>query len=253
MDMPFMKASRSKLIRVLPELQGLLFDIDGTLYRQTALRLKMGGALLQYSLLHPVQAMRIVAILQGYQKAQERMRFISNYDCNIAEYQLRVAAQVAKAPYRQVVDTVRLWFQTIPLRYLRSVVRPGLTELLEKAKARRLKIAAVSDYPCRDKLEILGISEYFDAVVCAQDPQVQRLKPHPRGIFQALTEIGVPADSAVYVGDRPEVDAVAARAAGVRAVILSPRRSTGEWVTIHGFDELLTMIEGVPIPEGQSI
>ncbi len=52
----------------------------------------------------------------------------------------------------------------------------------------------------------------FDAIVGGRD--VTRLKPDPAGLFRVLTQLGVEADEAIYVGDHV-VDAEAAERAGV--------------------------------------
>jgi FMN phosphatase YigB (HAD superfamily) len=48
----------------------------------------------------------------------------------------------------------------------------------------------------------------------------------------------------VYVGDRVDVDAVAARRAGMRAYILTARAPAGseEWVPVKGFAELMSAL-----------
>ncbi len=69
----------------------------------------------------------------------------------------------------------------------------------------------------------MGIRPYFDAVVSAQDSEVRRFKPHPRGLEVTLARLGVEPGQACYIGDRPEVDAAAARAAGLECVIFDEK------------------------------
>ena len=73
----------------------------------------------------------------------------------------------------------------------------------------------------------MGLADFFDVVVSAADPGVNRFKPCPDGIFYALRQLGVDPDAALYVGDRPEVDGEAARSAGVAGVIIGRGRSSG--------------------------
>jgi putative hydrolase of the HAD superfamily len=49
---------------------------------------------------------------------------------------------------------------------------------------------------------------------------VNAFKPHPRGFLAAAERWGLAPDSILYVGDRPEVDAVGAAAAGMRCVVI---------------------------------
>ncbi len=55
----------------------------------------------------------------------------------------------------------------------------------------------------------------FDAVVTADD--VDQGKPHPEPVHLALEQLGVPAKTAVFIGDSPH-DVAAGREAGVRTV-----------------------------------
>jgi phosphoglycolate phosphatase len=57
-----------------------------------------------------------------------------------------------------------------------------------------------------------GLTDGFDAIVGGED--VVRHKPDPEGLHQALTQIGLSGQDAIYVGDHP-VDAMAASAAGI--------------------------------------
>jgi putative hydrolase of the HAD superfamily len=96
--------------------------------------------------------------------------------------------------------------------------RPGAAALLRELRARGLATAVVSNFDRRlpGVLEALGLRSALDALVVPSDAGAA--KPSPR-IFQvALSRLGVPAERALYVGDDPEQDLAAARAAGLRAV-----------------------------------
>ena len=69
------------------------------------------------------------------------------------------------------------------------------------------------------KLERTGIAHYFDALILSTECGMA--KPAP-GIFQlACVSMGVPPSQAVYVGDRQDVDAEAARRAGLLGIWLN--------------------------------
>jgi FMN phosphatase YigB (HAD superfamily) len=105
----------------------------------------------------------------------------------------------------------------------------------------------VSDYPAAAKLNALGIAHLFDVVLCAQDPAIGVFKPHPRGLENALERLGVDASEALYVGDRADVDAVAASAARIPCAILSRargRQAGAGFVGIRGFSDLQARLVG---------
>jgi putative hydrolase of the HAD superfamily len=75
------------------------------------------------------------------------------------------------------------------------------------------------------KLDALGLRPFFASVVFSDDHGRAHRKPDPLPFRVALTELGVDATDAVYVGDRPAKDVAGAVGAGLRAV----RVRTGEW------------------------
>ena len=63
----------------------------------------------------------------------------------------------------------------------------------------------------------LGIYDRFEMIVCKED--VKKHKPDPEGLLRILKTTGVPAERAVYIGDRQK-DVDAGEAAGIRTVLV---------------------------------
>lgn len=209
------------------QLKALLFDVDGTLYRQKPLRRAMALRLISHYLLRPMGALRTARILSAYRGAQEDLRKGSRPEGSIAEAQLRMAAERAGAGLEEVANCVARWMEQEPLALLPRFLQPGLMELLNAACERGLRLGVVSDYPAVEKLRALGIAQHFEVVVTAQEPEVNAFKPDPTGLKVALQRLGIASQEVLYVGDRPEVDAVAACAAGIPCVILTDVRTGG--------------------------
>lgn len=206
--------------------KAVCLDLDGTLYSQPRLRRAMVIRLLFYLLLRPRKGYQAIRTLSIYRRAQEQLRgMVPGTD--IGEAQLMLTCELTGESRESVVTCIDRWFEEAPLPLLPRFIQPGLLEFLGEAKRRGIKLAVVSDYPARAKLNALGVSEYFDVVVCAQDPDVQRFKPDPTGLQVALHQLGVETKDAVYVGDRANVDGEAARRAGVRFAILSRSAEKG--------------------------
>src|SRR5215813_14173505 len=74
-----------------------------------------------------------------------------------------------------------------------------------------------------DKLKSLGVADRMSVALCATDPEINAFKPHPTGFLHACALWGLRPEEVLYVGDRPEVDAVGALNAGMPCVILSQR------------------------------
>jgi nicotinate-nucleotide--dimethylbenzimidazole phosphoribosyltransferase len=110
-----------------------------------------------------------------------------------------------------------------PLTPVDALVAHPLPDVLEtlQALAHDHLLAAVSDTAIMDEIAVrkllapVGIDSLLLAVVTSRD--VGAAKPSPAGLEEALRRLGVPAERALFVGDR-DVDRDAARAAGVRFV-----------------------------------
>lgn len=102
-----------------------------------------------------------------------------------------------------------------PLAFLRRFCHEGVQEVLQEMTEAGLRLGVFSDLPPAAKLRALGIENFFETVISAQHPEVQRFKPDPRGLQLVLGGLGIPARQALYVGDRPEIDGSAAERAGM--------------------------------------
>ncbi|ABF45411.1 HAD-superfamily hydrolase subfamily IA, variant 3 [Deinococcus geothermalis DSM 11300] len=100
-------------------------------------------------------------------------------------------------------------------RYLKPV--PGAREVLTELRARGLRIGVLSNtLPSIDRtLTALGLADLVDVAVASCTAGVH--KPEPGAFEYALTRLGLPAETVLFVDDRPE-NVAAARALGLQAV-----------------------------------
>ena len=200
-------------------IRAVLFDVDGTLYRQRPLRLRMAVELGTLAFTHPFRAPTIWRALAEYRKAQETLR--TQHDGADAGRQIAVAAERAGLTATDVAAIVDEWMIERPLKYLPGCRAHGLVELLEFLRAKRVRLGIFSDYPAAKKLEALGIRHHFSLVVCGGDPEVGAFKPSPRGFLAASAQWQLDPSEILYVGDRPDADAAGAAAANMPAAILT--------------------------------
>jgi HAD superfamily hydrolase (TIGR01509 family) len=223
--------------RVNPELERLttiVFDVDGTLYQQSGLRRAMFFRLLKHVVCHPGEGIAVFGALRAYRHAQEHLRGAA-VDGALADAQIRLACERSGQPTEAVTAIVDRWMEREPLDLLERFVMPGLRTFLAAAKDRGLRLGVLSDYPAAAKLEAMKLTEFFDVVVSAQDARVNRFKPDPSGLAEALRQLGATPSEALYVGDRHDVDATVASAAGVACVIVGKRRtSRASEDSVHG-------------------
>jgi putative hydrolase of the HAD superfamily len=203
------------------------FDVDGTLYDQTALRLRIGRDLLAHAL--SGRTLRVASMLRAYRRIREQLGDAETED--FERILIERTATTVGCSQEAVRDVVSEWIERRPIRYLAGCRCTGVLELFARLREEGKLIGVLSDYPAHEKLQALGLTA--DHVVCAA--QVGVLKPHPRGLASLMTTAGVAPEATVLIGDRPDRDGVAARRAGARALIRSARPLEG-WQTFSRYD-----------------
>ena len=225
----------------------LIFDVDGTLYDQTRVRRRMLWRLLRAHLGEPAQGLSTLRALRAYRKAQEYLRTCNFCGEDVSESQRELASQWTGMHKEVVTSKVARWMESEPLDLVARSIRDGVLEFLQDAKNHGLRLAVFSDYPAAAKLDAMSLTRFFDVVVSAQDPEVQRFKPDGRGIEVTLGRLGVEKDRALYIGDRPDVDAAAASRAGIPCVIIGRKRgrtNSPSWTAVSGYRELRDLVCG---------
>ena len=221
-------------------IRAVLFDVDGTLYRQRRLRLRMAAELASLAIRHPWRAPKVWRVLSTFRRAQEHVRRTGGG----ASQQLQWTARHARATQTEVAAIVDEWMQTRPLKYLVSCRATGLIDLLAFLEARRVPVGVLSDYPAAGKLDALGIAGRFSVVLSCGDPQVDAFKPSPRGFLAACARLAVDPADVLYVGDRADADAAGAAAAGMPAVIIgSAHRPGRRFMTLPTLERLRHVLD----------
>lgn len=207
---------------------GVIFDVDGTLYRQTMLRAIMLVHMVLAVVNRPWCALRKIRVILHYRQVQEALRR-TQIDKHLApDAQECGATERTNEPLEMVRATTRYWMEELPLRFIPMCARHGLIRRIRKWHAMGVPMAVYSDYPAAGKLQSLGIGGLFRAVVWSSDPDVCAFKPNPRGFEVAAERLGLPASCTVYVGDRADVDGMGAGQAGMRAVIVGQQSNRKE-------------------------
>ncbi len=220
------------------DIDAVIFDVDGTLYDQPRLRAIMARKLL-FQVLKKPWSWPEIRLLKDFRALRERLAHEPDIDLAQEQYQ-RIAAKHGVEPAR-VRAVVEKWMQRAPLPHLAACRRPGVRSFFRELAQRGIGIGVFSDYPARDKLSAMDLSA--QVVICADDPQVNQLKPNPKGLLAVARELGAQPRRCLYIGDRAELDGEAAHRAGMACLIWEPR-DTGRPDRFTSFEQLRRNLVG---------
>ncbi len=101
----------------------------------------------------------------------------------------------------------------------RTVLFPGMAELLDELEARKLRWGVVTNKPARFTLPLLKALNLEHRAACIiSGDSTPNSKPHPEPLLTAAAQVRVKPNACLYVGDA-ERDVEAAVAAGMKALI----------------------------------
>jgi len=126
---------------------------------------------------------------------------------------------------------------------------PGVVEYLQNAKQLGLKIAIASSSDrnwVHTHAKRIGVLDYFDHVITADDVALGRTKPNPDLFLLALNQLQVQKDAAVVFEDSPN-GVLAANRAGIFVVAI-PNPVTVQLV-IKGANLILSSLSDLPLFE----
>jgi len=193
---------------MLNGIEGVAFDLDGTLYPNYRLRLKIITTILK--------ELRLVAafgMARGViRKEQETSSVVQN---DFYQYQAGIVAKIMSVP----VDTLN---EKIDVSIYKAWETPfkniklfkGAKETIEALRKAGYKLGLLSDFPPEKKLEYLGLDGLWDAVLCSES--FGAVKPHPLSFKELAAAMSLPPGKILYVGNSRAYDVAGAHRAGMK-------------------------------------
>ncbi|MDR0585859.1 MAG: HAD family hydrolase [Treponema sp.] len=204
-------------------IRGVAFDLDGTLYANYKLNIR----LVPFVLRHLAFSGAFAGVRRALHKAAvketgERPRVLpgagippeSFYDTQAALLAKRLKIDPESA--KEKID--RLIYRGWEEHFARIKPFPHTAETLSSLKTLGFRLGLLSDFPPRRKLELLGLDGFFDAVFSTEELGV--LKPDPAPFVKLASAMGLPPEDILYVGNNPHYDIIGAKKAGMRAALL---------------------------------
>jgi putative hydrolase of the HAD superfamily len=201
------------------KLSAVAFDLDGTLYPNYRLNIRLIPFIL-----------RKLPFVLAFSEARSRLRGKGClresllpgedfYDAQARLMALRLGSS-GTASIREQVD--RLIYRGWDSFFTKIKLYPHVKETLVNLRRAGLKLALLSDFPPERKLKALGLDGLWDLVLCSE--LTGALKPDPRPFTSLVRGLDVEASGILYVGNSLAYDVRGAKNAGLRAALISPRR-----------------------------
>lgn len=195
-------------------IRAVIFDVDGTLYHQRPVRLRMAARMAGYYGTRPRRLSELKGIL-----AFRKLREEEAYQTVSQEDQIREAARRAGIPDASALEkAIQHWMFSAPLREIAAHPKKEVISFLRRMQAEGRKIIIYSDYAAEEKLKALQLEP--DAVYYPGTAGMRELKPSRESMNLILSREGLRPDQAMMVGDREEKDGRSAELAGMPFVIV---------------------------------
>lgn len=185
------------------KLKGFVLDVDGTLYSQKKMRIRMLGRLLAYYVPRPDRLRELYALFL-FRKLREQSEWKrAGFEDLFLELEKK-----AKLPAARIEERIRYWMFRAPLDSIKACAFRDVIAFINRQHRDGKRIIVYSDYPAADKLKALGMA--YDLVFAFEENGISEQKPSRRIMETIVSESGCRADQLLYVGDRDDRDRASA-------------------------------------------
>lgn len=197
----------------MENIKAVAFDIDGTLYRNWQLNVRMAFHFLRHSIFF----LHYGLVRKELHKMPADKNFVRIQDELMAK-RIKCTPEEAHKKLDAIIYTgLKKYFPRI-------TPCAGVVDLFKKLKEKGYKIAILSDFPPEQKGDLWGILKYCDVLIGSEE--VGALKPSAAP-FEALVEsLNLPSDQILYVGNSHKYDVVGAKNVGLKSAwFITPLKS----------------------------
>jgi putative hydrolase of the HAD superfamily len=199
-------------MRNLEGIRGVGFDLDGTLYANYHLHIRLIPFVIREFPL--TLAWFKVRNRLHAQAARETPVSGDFYDTQAALVAAALGGE--SAVMRDKLD--RLIYRGWEKAFARIRPFPGLAKTLAAFRAAGLRLGLLSDFPPARKLKLLGLADFFDAAFSTESTGT--LKPDSAPFRKLAGDMGLAPEEVLYVGNSPRYDIAGAKKAGMKAALI---------------------------------
>jgi putative hydrolase of the HAD superfamily len=225
--------------------KAFIFDLDDTLcdYKGAKARAKAS-----VSLLLEAAGLEPSSIWVRYESLEPQLfKAMTRGEISVAEYRLRryqdclIASGIRRSHSETLAAEANERYMSIANEQV--TLFPDVLATLATLRTHGFRLAILTNGPSggqRAKLQCLGLERMVDAVQISEEVGVA--KPAPEAYRLITSQLGVPAERAVMVGDSMEFDIEGALAAGLNGILID---RTGELPDPPGILRLSDLV-GIP-------
>jgi len=201
------------------EINGIIFDLDGTLYRRRWYMNPLLAVQLFPSVLRLSRFLKIRGSFSG--KDLQTGKDLTDAICN----QLSPVEKKTESELENWIEK-RFYPAFVNTMYFFRNSRPELNEVLAQLHKKGYKLAVLSDYDqIPERLEMLTVKKsLFDTMTSSE--HAGALKPSPRPFLEIASTWNLKSHQVLVIGDRDDTDGEAARKAGMPFLHLDDKIKT---------------------------
>jgi len=186
------------------------FDLDGTLYPNYRLNFRLIPFIIrEQRLLRALRRARIQLRKSGGEKTGD----------NFYEAQAKIMGEILGESAENVMEKMeKLVYRGWEDNFKKIRLFPHVTETLDALRKNGITLGLLSDFPPETKLENLGISGYWNTVLCSEREGF--LKPDSAAFLEIAKRMGAPPEKILYVGNSVSYDVAGAHKAGMKAALI---------------------------------
>ena len=196
-------------------INGVIFDIDGTLYSYIENHRRALQTLCKFT--EKNLGVSEEKFLQVYCEAREiiKMRLSDGGALHSRVLFFQTALELlGKNPFCYILEMYRIYWDSFL-----AEMKPfdGATDFVKKLKGAGKKISVCTDMTAHiqyRKIERLGLNNFIDFMVSSEETGEE--KPSPKMFNLALKKMNLSADEVAYFGDSPDRDIEGAAGAGIK-------------------------------------
>jgi putative hydrolase of the HAD superfamily len=205
-------------------IEGVAFDLDGTLYPNYRFNIKLLPFILK--------EWRLLSAFGKARKIIRQEQEISTLpQTDFYKYQADKTAKILKIQHQPLQEKIeRLIYRGWEPLFKKVKLYKGSVETIAALRKAGYKLGLMSDFPPETKLEYLGLSGIWDAVLCSENFGV--IKPHSLPFTELASAMSLPCERILYVGNSHPYDVAGAARTGMKTAwiknALSPAKKKPE-------------------------